>query len=251
MLYNKRCPPGYCARGFLTEDVPYTPGQTSGWQKLLLQEDGRVGKFEVGPYEISIGASNVRPSIPTSSRSRRLSMSKQLQGLQKSSSQRRSGLAPTLDDPGSQIAQSTPATLRLRSNGRNQSTSSQILPRSSAKQGSQQSGQSTLPVMSGRSRKRNVVPEKIAEIVVHACAVEAHHDGDHIFDSENLEQNELDRLNALLGGSMRCECCDPSNDGVLVSFISSPSSGVLTVAAALSPVRNVTARRMLWLERLP
>jgi hypothetical protein len=221
MLYNKQCPTAYRTPGFLTEDVPNAPSKQSGWQKLLLQESGDIGKFEVGLYKIIVGASNVRPSVelPVSSQMRGLRVSKQLQSLQKSSSQQRSGIASTLDDPGSQNPHNTAVTLVLGSDSCTPPRSGLVSPRPSPKKGSQRSGPPKIQVMSSHGRKRNVLPEKIAEILVQASAVETHREGEHIFVLEDLQQNALVRLDTSLGASMRCECYDPSNEGVLVSLI--------------------------------
>ena len=71
--------------------------------------------------------------------------------------------------------------------------------------------------MTYRSRKRNIVPEKFAELLVQACGLEANRKDDHIFELRDLQLNKLIRLNTSLGSSVRCECGDDSNAGGLVS----------------------------------
>jgi HORMA domain len=53
-------------------------------------------------------------------------------------------------------------------------------------------------------RRRNIVPEKIAELVVYACAVENNNKGDYIFDPDELKKNRIVRL--LPAVEVKCEC---------------------------------------------
>ncbi len=221
MLYNNKCPTEYVAPGFLTEVVPSNATKQSEWQKLLLQDTVDVGRFEVGPYRVIVGASSARPSIEVlpSSQMRDLKTSKLLQSLQKSSSQRRSGLVSTLDDPGTQSIRHTPAVGSLRSDVCTPAPSSQPAFHTSAKKSSQCGRGFATPaiqVLTYRSRKRNVVPAKFAELLVQACALEGNRQGNHVFDLKSLQQNQIVRLKASLGSAMRCECGDGSNAGELV-----------------------------------
>lgn len=204
MLYNDRCPSGHEISGFMTEDLPSAKEQT-GWHKLLLQQTGEVGDFEVGPYRVVVGTSNIRPSIEesTSSQARELDVRMQLQSWQNSSSRQDNGLLSTLD--------------AHRSDPHRAPTLEMLSPfPSSARTGSRPS---RADGMAPGSRLRNVAPETVAELIGKACAMETHNTGSHIFDRKDLKKDKITRLKASLGAVVRCGCGDESSDGQLVSFI--------------------------------
>lgn len=209
ILYNDRCPTDYKAAHLLTESVSLAAHRQSGWLTLLEQKPQEVGTFEVGPYHVAIGARTTRHLVnsSTSSQVRDYNTRLQLQGWQRSSSQQDSSTPLTLPRTPAGLF---PAIVR----------SSHTLPPSSAIQRSQ----SGAAGMTRKSRKRNVKPTTLAELVLKACDIEI--EGNHIFDVNDLQKNLITRLHSAC--MIRCECGDDSRSQTLVSlspyFLSSSCS---------------------------
>lgn len=250
MLYNDRCPSTYQAPGLVTESLSLAAEKQTGWHKLLLQKSLEVGAFEVGPYHVTVGAKTTRQSIeiPTSSQMRDLKSRVQLQSWQKSSSQQENSLMSTLEHVGIRKSHHTPATRPdLTSDMRSPLPSSQAVLLSSAMNESNQSRSSG---MTRKSRKRNVIPTKLAELILKAHAIEAQCLGDNIFDLEDLRRNKITRLKS--GGQIQCGCEDESGEGNLVSF--SPCrvhTSQLIRTADMHLMRNNAAHGLLRLVFLP
>jgi len=205
MLYNASCPSSYGIPGFLTEDLPLAVQEQTNWHKLLLQKTGEVGEFEVGPFHVVVGTSNIRPSIEgsTSSRAEDLYVQRELRGLQHSPSGQDHGLLSTLDAPRSDPRHALPVSNLLTSDTISPLPASQNLLRSSASSGSQRG---PTDIMATTSRQRNLAPETLAELILKACELETPGQGGPIFNLDDLKRNKITRLNASLGGVVRCGC---------------------------------------------
>ena len=248
MLYNASCPSSYGIPGFLTEDLPLAVREQTNWHKLLLQKTGEVGEFEVGPFHVVVGTSNIRPSIEgsTSSRAEDLYVQRELRGLQHSPSGQEHGLLSTLDAPSSDPRHALTVSNLLTSDMISPLPASQNLLRSSASSGSQR-GPSD--IMATTSRQRNLAPETLAELILRACELETPGQGGPIFNLDDLKGNKITRLNASLGGVVRCGCGSESSARDLVSVMIQPFLSLfLTVLATLYLVRNITAHGMLRVE---
>ena len=250
LLYNDDCPSAYEPHGFASStnfDVLFPDDAAQGWSK---QGPEDVGSFSAGSYRIDVAASYLKPGIQerldssqipqdigyklTSSRVEDLAIGRQLNQMQRSSSIP-SGLTPTEIDSSGRIV-ATVATRRTMS-GQLQShsqplNSANVTSPAQASQVDVPCTPNGTPVASSQGSKRsntflgtdvhsrrtrNVLPAKMAELVVQALTREVHNPSlIYLFDMDELKKNHtIKRLDP--GRTIHCECQSNHEEEEMVS----------------------------------
>ena len=199
LMYNTSCPPTYEPMGFIdSTDLKfhYPDNPALGWSKA----SKGIARFDAGSHSVAMAASYLErgeqerldnSQIPSdigyqlaSSRLEDLAISKQLQQMQRSSSIPANHVDPT------QTA--TPLTQPPRRGFR-------------------------LGTDPNSRRQRNVIPEKVAELIVQAWGVEIHNHGlIYLLDKDELEQkNKIYRIDS--GRRIHCQCNSEHEESDMVS----------------------------------
>ena len=217
LLYNSDCPHSYEPSGFV---------ESTNFQSFNPGESCSVGEFDAGPYRVAVAASH-RSSAAHYNED--MEASKQLQAMQRSSS-----LPSNLISTQSEQVRLAGAPQCLRG--------SSILSQPEAvtparTPGSLQSGtphiRGTGLVTDWKSRRqRNIMPSKMAELIVHAWGIEIHNEGlRHLLDIDQLKGNNIQRLNP--GRNIRCECGSEHKEDTMVGLRSMPWWRVLPEQAVI------------------
>lgn len=189
------------------------------WSDLWHLPPAPVTEFQAGCQKVLLGAQNLQYLNGMScSRLQDVKMSKQIQDLQKTSSQD-GELVPTATLPSTlPDAHTSVEGTRLRATRANPIASEKVAagPASSTRP---INSLAKLSVASKNRRRRNVVDSKLAELLVQARAMENMHRGNHqLFDNAQFQNSKVRRLDR--DGPVKCECGSSHASEQLVSLTS-------------------------------
>ncbi|KPI40881.1 Meiosis-specific protein hop1 [Cyphellophora attinorum] len=235
MAYNDSCPRKYEPEGFM--DASDDRILAEDWAKLWEEPTDGTSAFEAAHHSVTIAARNPTSSRQTASQVKDTAISRQLQQLQKTSSGRHPGLVSTLPLPATPYKQNqevirdalvTPdqliETRSTRSSTRQIHTSPEEQQRPSEGINSAAYVPAAQPaanplrgltIQSANRRKRNIIPEKMAKVIVQAhCLDFEAEDGLTFFDSVQLDRGILYRIDR--STTVCCDCGDQQQRGLMV-----------------------------------
>jgi hypothetical protein len=221
IAYNNNCPQAYDPPGFI--DAAKSKIVGNEWRKMWNETGQAVSTFDSSHHTVSVMARNSTFGYQTASQMQDTAISKELQALQKTSSAGHAGMISTLPAPSASPVRSAMPT---RGSSKKVVRSSPFVGAAvknlkasqdhSARTPSQKStnsgqGQSianplrTLAVLAANRRRREIIPEKLAEIVVQAYCLDFDASGGMtLFDADLLSKGVVRRLNQ--SATVRCEC---------------------------------------------
>lgn len=223
IAYNDKCPDTYEPAGFI--DAANHHIHPEDWGRLWDGSGQMVSKFNSTHHAVSIAARNATFGYQTASQIQDTAISKELQLLQKTSSGRHPGLVSTMPVPATSpnrsaiptralSGQTTPSTPPKTRSAKASSSGTRSSKRSKSQKNRPESielGDSDenpligLAILAKRRRRRDISPQKLAEAIVQArCKDFEGRDGTTIFDSDQLEQGVLSRIDP--SDTVRCEC---------------------------------------------
>ena len=256
VAYTDQCPPRYEPAGFVANSLhSIDPKQ---WDNLWKPSKNHIVTFDTAHHTLKIAARDFCGAEQTTSQVQDAVMSKQLETMQKSSSGRNINATSTLPIP-------PPAKTHLpepmRSSRKRKSAHEEAHTLPYKKQNTAAVTSETAPFQSGqaanplrnistdakRRRKRLLLPEKIAEIVIHACGTNEYHQASGlVFDKAALQAGRLSRL--VESEEVKCEC---GSTHVAEDMVCSLLFALLSLMmlVVLCSVRCASARCMLCAHR--
>lgn len=256
VAYTDQCPLRYEPAGFVTNSL-HSINQKQ-WDNLWKPSKKHVAEFDTAHHGLRIAARDFSSAEQTTSQVHDAVMSKELEVMQKSSSSRNINATSTL--PMSHTAGSRlPEPLRSSQKRRaaheeacTQPSKKQSTVVANAERNSDQNHQIDNPLRNlgidaKRRRKRLLLPEKIAEVVIHAWGTNYYHQASGpVFDEVALRAGRLGRL--VQSEHVKCECGSTyiAEDMVCSTRFASIS---LTTIVILCSLRFASARCMLCTHR--
>jgi hypothetical protein len=235
LAYNDNCPQKYEPEGFV--DASNDRILAEDWAKIWEEPTTGTSAFEAAHHSVTIAARNSTAGIQTASQARDTAISRQIQQLQKTSSGRHPGLVSTLPLPATPHKQNQEptggalATPDRLIETRSTRSSARQIHRSAEEQQRPSEGMSSiadsavaeppanplkgLAIHSANRRKRNIIPEKMAKVIVQAhCLDFDAEDGLTFFDSVQLDRGIIYRIDR--STTVCCDCGDQQQRGLMV-----------------------------------
>lgn len=220
IAYTEDCPQHYQPNGFL--DAKHHDINSEDWTKLWQQPAQEVSKFEAAHHSLTLAARNSTLGHSVASQQQDTALSKHLQGLQNTSSENHPGLVSTLTAPLSPLRSPVPKEVMrpvrtAKSKSRSGTARSPVRHKESGSAvrhsdvAQAANPLKDLTMQSKNRRRRDVVPEKMAEAIVQAYCLDFEaEDGETLFDSVQLSRGVLFRIEQ--SDTIRCECGRQTRD---------------------------------------